>query len=200
MDRLNAYLRDKGVICYEFPLLFVPGKGGFQTRVASELIASGMDWYWTSEQTSPVSERSLVHDLPPIRPLTQLSASNQGELVRDFGERNVNGYCRHIVLIGVDSDSENIVHEGSRLREALRIFDTEETGPIRMLIFQENDGNENEVYVPHAPIASVASLIRSWGVNPIAIGWWHKRKYNRLGVIQLERLLDGIVKMAGGRT
>jgi hypothetical protein len=200
MDRLNAYLRDKGVICYELPLLFVPEKGGFQTRVVSELIASGMDWFWTSEQTSPVSEHSLVRDLPPIRPLTQLSESNQGELVRDFGERNVDGYGRHIVLIGVDSGSDNMVREGSRFREALRTFDTEETGPIRMIILQENDGNENEVYVPHAPTASVAALIRGWGVNPVAIGWWHKRKYNRLGVIQLQRLLDGIVKMAGGRT
>jgi hypothetical protein len=198
VSRVNAYLRDKGVVCYEFPLFFAREKGGFQAQVASELIASALDWHWTSEQTSPVSERSPVRGLPPIRPLAQLSTSNQGELARDFGERNVDGYGRHIVLIGGDAGLENVVYDESRLREALHIFATEEAGPIRMIIFQENDGNKNEVYVPHTPVAPVAALIRGWGVNPTEISWWHKLKYKRLGVIQLELLLDGIVKTAGG--
>ncbi len=196
--KVVAYLRDRGAVCYEFPLFFDSSKGGPQRQRPAELLRSGLTWFWTSARTQPASQEWASKGLPSPRSLTRLDETTASNLLNDFDERDVDGYGRHIAMLGLDTGSAGSPSFHPQVRAALTNFANEEAGPIRMLIFQENDGHYNQMFVSREFPPPVRQLLESWGIQPETISRWHRKRYSRLGVLRLENLIDGVAAMASG--
>jgi hypothetical protein len=197
--RVVAFLRDRGAICYDLALFYVASELAIQGNRFTEILKTNLDWYWTSDRTERVSGDSPVKDLPSPRRLTRLSESTVKELLSDFDERNVDGYGRHIAILGVDEGQADNLSKDPQIRAYLMKFAIDGEGPIRIVIFQENDGLSNQVFVPRKPVPEVTELLRSWDIQPESIGWLHRHKYSRLGVIRLENMIPYITSMAVGK-
>ena len=193
-----AFLRDKGAICYALRL-FRDSRGRLLPQRFDEMLGSGLDWYWTSDRTERVSEESALKNLPSPRCLTRLLATTSGDLLNDFEESDVDGYGRHIVMLGLEAGSTERALLGPQFRTSLMHFANEESSPIRIVLYQENDSFENQVFVWRKLSTEIRGILECWDIRPDVIDWWHRRKYSRLGIVRLENLVEGATRMAAGQ-
>lgn len=88
----TLYTREKGVICYEFPLFPRPWRSSHDVFLQQcdtflqHLLRSGVRWYWESaRQYDPAPEYAAL-GLPAMRPVTVLTEANLEEFARDLEE------------------------------------------------------------------------------------------------------------------
>jgi hypothetical protein len=133
--------------------------------------------------------------LPPKRILTQLKADNATSFVDDFRERNVDGYGRSVVVLGIDFDASECVRFPTGLQAALRAFVASEAEPLRLVMLQLGDSAEF-VFVPRPPIEPVRSLLEFLGLNRSAS--IRISDYGKLGQLRLESSIDQYVALCFG--
>ncbi len=182
----TLYTREKGPICYEFRLFPWSWNNISRESFYRQLFSSFIRWYWQSARRYEADQASVGLQLPPRRPLTQLTESNTAEFSRDLDERDINGDMRSIVLFGVDPQACPGSSLQVWLKDALKEFLEHEQGPLWLVIVQIGDCNQEQIFVTHAPPAPVQALLRVWGVADRPPRW--VRRYRALGVAQLEYL------------
>jgi hypothetical protein len=173
----DAYLRDKGAICYKTPI-FEPITG-----VPELLLSSGLTWIW--ESSPPFLDPKLASGYMPERSMTLLASETAPLLIADLEERD-DDYGRAISIIGYDSDTSDLLLDPDRRHIALQEFDGLEKGPIRIILYQEVDSPSDYVFAPHSPVEQVAQLLDHWGISQGRIG--DKFPYSYLRPIKLESL------------
>lgn len=178
-----VYIRNRGPICYEVPLF---DNHALLAELPRQLLSSDLSWCWESMRLGPMASTSDVPDLPPKRPVTQLTLGNAASLIGDFRERNIDGYGRFVAIFGVDPDTVVTLLDEARLRSALYNYSTQEEGPIRIVLIQIGDQINDYIFVPHRPIEPVSRLLETWGIHPAAV--YKTRRYKKLGVVTLESL------------
>ncbi len=182
---VTAYLRDRGVICYEAPLF---DDQRLLAGIPQQLLSTGLDWYWESARTAEAGDSSQVRNLPPTRPLTQLTHDSVTSLHADLRDRDVDGYGRFVAIVGVDPDTTRSPLDHARLRTALEAFIEREEGPIRIVVCQIGDTPRDYIFAPHDPIEPVRGLLEGWQVIPSAIRKTYP--YEKLRTVKLESLFD----------
>lgn len=177
----TLYTREKGPICYEFPLFpwDSPGESFLQ-----QLLHSSLSWYWESERRYDPDPTSAELGLPATRYLTPLTEVSADEFMRDLKERDLNGDMRFIALYGTDPRASPSSTICVWLHEAIEDFLRDEQGPLWLVAIQIGDCNYELVYVTHTPPAPVQELLRAWGVGDRQPRW--VRRYRSLGVAKLE--------------
>jgi hypothetical protein len=188
---MTLYVRDHGVICVEASIL---GSDAAIAELPRQLLSSGMAWYWESARREAPREDHVSLGLPDERSLTALTDQSGALLVADLRERDRDGYGRSLALFGLDAEHRAAGGSREGWRAVLREFATHETGPVRIVLVQPGDANEDYVFVPHVPAAATRVLLERWSIQPDAAH--DRRPYRRLGIMQLE----GLSFLAGGST
>jgi len=186
---MTVYVRDHGAICVATSIL---GSDEAIAGLPRQLLSSGMAWYWESCRREPPCDEHVHLDLPDERPLTPLTEPSEALLLADLRERDVDGYGRYFASFGLDADHRTMPASREAWRAVLRTFAADEAGPVRIVLVQPGDANEDYVFVPHVPTASTRALLERWGIHLDAAR--DRRPYRRLGVMQLE----GLSFLAGG--
>lgn len=180
--QLQRFLRDHGVVCYEFELW---------EREFSELIqdlqTSGLLWYWHSTRHGAATEKWQHLSLPEFRDLTVLSSQTKHDLHNDLLEENESDYRRSITLYGFESgDNLPSPLDMHSIKESLTSFVAKEEGPLKIVINQITDSFEAHLFVPHSLDPKVERLLETWDVLPNT-GKYKTRAYKRLNLAALER-------------
>src|SRR5438105_10158036 len=139
--------RDESPACYHAPIAY---KQQVRLELAHELLSSGLSWYWVSAR-SRESNSYENPNLPPKRPLTQLTQDTAADLLNDLGDRTRDDFGRQLVLCGVDPEMEESFLEAANLPVAQEEF-VSGKGPIRILVFVQDDMPYQYIFVPHEPI------------------------------------------------
>ena len=177
----------RGAACFDFGLR--P-----PTLSPSELISSGLVWFWTSSRSGTGWEKSPVQGLPETRSLTRLSEQNAQAFVDDFRD-NCGSEGRDIVVMGIDAVSERIVHIEAELRNALYKFAREGLGPIQMVAYMEDDGDE-VIYTTWPLSEPVRSLLGSWLIRSDEIRDLHSSRWKKWQTKWLESLIAHVLARA----
>jgi hypothetical protein len=154
-----AYYPKRGPMAYGACII----RGRVVTQVTTELAASSLTWCWESDllrdPTIPCLVEFVTDDLlmrltpdklPAFIPCVQVSPIP-------------------ILLLGIEPDTLDTVQTPAGLRAAKEAFAVNAGGPIRVVVFAEQDGRSEIVYVPSEPSPPIASLLDSWGIRPEAI-------------------------------
>ncbi len=180
---MAIYLRDHGPICYEVPVFADPL---VRKELPTQLLLSDLNWLWESGRRHDIDETHSAFDtlLPNKRFITLLTQNNVNLFLADLEERDVDGYGRWIHLFGVDQTSERAMLKPSEILSFLHEFSTNESGPIRIVIVQVSDIENEYMFMPHKPITEVVDLLKLWGTK------WsldqNRRKYKDLRSATLE--------------
>ena len=188
-NRITAYLRDQGPVCYETKILNLDDKQALRSW-ASRLLSMDIGWYWESRRSRPMADDSQYHYLPEQRSLTLLTINNMEIFLDDLSERDIDGYARFVAIFGTDSDADLLASHGTQFGSALERFSEFEEAPIRVVVVQIGDSPCEYIFVPHNLIEQVRCLIENWGITPSAIT--KKRAYKYLYTAKLESLLEPI--------
>lgn len=182
--RITRYVRDAGVICYELPVF--RGLEAGETTVVQQLLTRGLHWCWESCRRAEAANVEVVGDLPEKRALTELTTETSATLLADLQEVDTEHDLRFVAVFGVDPGTLGMVMDPYQfhLRQALEHFVRFQQGPIRVVLIQIGDKNEDYVFVPHEPLEPVKKLLEAWGIVPEAAV--KNRRYFSLGVASLE--------------
>ena len=178
--RIVAFLRDKGVICYETPM-FEPSEA---ESISQLLLSSGLSWIW---QSAPLAAGPPVAPSTPERPITALTPDTTTSLIADLQEQDLDENRRTMMLYGCDPDSSGLLFDPASFRSVLYDFAIYERGPVRLLVFQVGDSAFEYVFTPHHPVESVVNLLRHWKITEDNVG--KTRSYKGLHSIKLESLI-----------
>lgn len=179
LRRASRYSRDSGAICFELPLL---GPSGRAPRdLVEELLASDLEWLWTSE-TRPPSPNQRADVVS--RALTHVTDLTVPALVADLSDRDQDGFGRFVALFGVRKVPERL--ESGWLHDELGRLAAEEDGDLQLVLVQIGDTPNDYVYVRRDPSGSVARMLEQWGVGEA--GSLDEKKYRALRVATLENL------------
>lgn len=177
--RASRYSRDSGAICFELPLL---GPSGRSPRdLVEELLASDLEWLWTSETRPPgPNDRADV----VARALTHVTDSTAPALVADLSERDQDGFGRFVALFGVRQVPERL--ESGWLQDELGRLAMEEDGDLQLVAVQIGDTPNDYVYVRRDPSSGAARMLEQWGVGDATS--FDEKRYRALRAATLENL------------
>ncbi len=187
----TLYLRTHGCVCYEGDFLAVRK---VLDELPDRLLSLDAAWLWASSRIRPLPQGS-TSSLPASRTLTQLLMGNAHDFVADFLERDVDGYGRSAMLLGIDAGFLPGSRDQNDLESALRDFALNASGPIYLILLQPGDAAEF-VFVSAVPSNVAAKALQSLGVSQATPET--TRQYRELRGLQLENVINRIVAIAFG--
>lgn len=151
------------LILYEVQLLSNPA---LWPRLPGQLLVSSLDWCWES---SPCSSRAPNVPWTPLpsRPLTYLTLEETPALLADLSEHNER-YPRAFSFFGVDLGMGKTILNMSKRKSFLEAFASHAAEPIRVVMVQEGDMDNDYVFVAHKHIEHVHDLLKQWGIASTA--------------------------------
>lgn len=180
--QLRRFLREHGVICYEFELW----EREF-SELIQELQASGLVWYWHSQRNYEAAEDWLYLNLPEIRDPTLLSSLTKQDLHNDLLETDVSDYKREITLYGFEAGyNPPSTLDITFIRETLKSFITEKESPLKVVIQLIGDSYVAHLFVPHTLDPKLERLLEIWDVLPNT-DKYKTRAYKHLNLAALEQ-------------
>ena len=189
MARSGYYHRDLGVVCYELPLFATPEDPCRHVPDVfhNAVLGNDLEWCWRSSTRPELAAAEPAELLAGNRPLSPLTAESFGKFeedVRYFDDKW--SLSKGIELFGYDPGASSLIIDDYdlRLRVALEHFVAYEGGPLRLVVMTADDEDNSMVFVPHRPIAFVATLLEGWGAP--SRGQTLRHKYRRLGVAKIE--------------
>lgn len=154
-----AYYPKQGPMAYGACII----RGRTVARVTEELAASTLIWCWESEllrdPTIPCLAEYATDDL-----LMRLTPDKLPTFIQC-----VQISPTPILLLGIEPDALDTLQTTEGLRAAMETFAVNASGPIRVVVFAEQDGRSEIVYVPSEPSQPIASLLDSWEIRPDTI-------------------------------
>src|SRR5207302_5091919 len=97
------------------------------------------------------------------------------DLLNDLGDRTRDDFGRQLGLCGVDPEMEESFLEAANLPVAQEEF-VSGKGPIRILVFVQDDMPYQYIFVPHEPIEPVTKLLQIWSLSANAGGETYHKK------------------------
>ena len=178
---ITKYVRPQGPICYEKQIFDFDSTKEID-KVACQLLASNLTWYWESEPSHNDPNYYSTNVVPSKRPLTKLSADNLTDFVEDLIEVDLENYGRFIALFGADSEFESASYD-----EAIASFIHNESGLIQTVIIRIGDSVPQYIFVTHCPGENITRLLEVFGIT--AASSTETRSYERLYLAKLESIL-----------
>jgi hypothetical protein len=189
VERIDAYVRDRGVVCYSLPVFAQSTHPyrGISEGVRKTILNGGLNWCWYSIGYALPRDVAVSETKPFSRPLATISADSIDAFSCDLDAVDAVDDGRFIGLFGIDRGSEELVVDqyALRLRTALEHFAVYEGGPIRIAVITLENETNSYVYVPHSPIPPVQAILDEWQVGSSNV---KTHPYKRLRVISLESL------------
>lgn len=187
------YFREKGPVCYEATL--------FQddeelSSLIQGLLASGLNWYWTSVRPYDAIDEFRHWNLPEKRYFALLTTENSDQLRQDFQEECEDDCRRSIDLFGVNS--EKSIGTEVDLERSIKEFLSGDDSTLECCICQIIDERRQYSFIPQVPSDNLQRLLDKWQLNKESAK--KIRKYKHLYLAQLESMADGIVTMAFQKT
>lgn len=172
--RCSNYVRDNGAIAYGLPLLstlIAPAS------LVSRLVESGLSWYWNADVPSNVP---VTGENENSWNFTRLDSVTSTALGSALVARNADGYLHFVALIGADGALPL-----SELRRALSRFAVGGESPIRMVVVQIGDQEEDLVFLAKSHGLEEQNLLISFGIDRCDVV---QRPYSKLMVARLESM------------
>jgi hypothetical protein len=181
--KVTAFLRNKGVICYETQIF----ERAEVSNLPELLLSSDLSWSWESSPPLIDGVNPMSDNLLPPRQLTKLTQETSASLVADLEERTDDGYGRTLLAFGFDMNAPDLMLEQSKLLEAMQQFTSYEKGPLRIVLFRDGDSPVDYAFVSHEPTEQVTKFMAIWGITKDSVN--EIRNYDDLHTIKLELLL-----------
>jgi len=102
-----------------------------ESDFASDLVSSGLEWFWTSHDPN---RRSGYE--PETRLVTRLCQESKRAFLDDLPDYG-NPEGRDIAMFGIRPDSQNVVQSPADLKNALHTFIAAGAGPFRQFILEK---------------------------------------------------------------